>query len=126
MNRSTNLKPEQDYALLLEQTTSSPVNPFGKSAVKSVTAPVITKTILRSISPQEATIVVQEMARLLDAFSGQEYSELLRYVLVKVQETKKLRKRFSVDNLSAILLLIESFSRVGQTFEMRKKGGHTL
>ncbi|KAA9356872.1 MULTISPECIES: hypothetical protein [Larkinella] len=121
MNRS----PEQTYDSLLSATTATVMNPFGKTAVNPIAKPVITSTILRAISPQESTVIVQEVAKLLDAFSGCQYGEVLRWILVYIQESKKLRKRFKADEMSAILLLIESFTRIDQTFALRKKGGQS-
>lgn len=119
------IKPEPDYALILENITESAKNPFGKTIFKSVEKPINTKTILRTITSQEATIVVQEVANLLDSFSGRQYAEVLRWLLVYIQESKKLRKRFRAVDTSAILMLIESLCRIDQMFALRKKGGQS-
>jgi hypothetical protein len=116
--------PEQDYSALLSIKIVSDKNPFGKS-VNPVAKPVITSTIHRSITPKESTIVVQEIANLLDSFSGRQYAEVLRWLLEYIQESKKFRKRFRADDTSAILMLIESFCRIDQTFALRKKGGQS-
>lgn len=115
-------RPEQDYTLLLDKTVASGKNPFGKNAVKRVARPITTKTILRTITPDEATVIVQEVAKLLDRQHGQQYAEVTRRMYTAIQTSKKLRKRYNEDDIDATLNLIQVFTRFDQLFQMRKSG----